>query len=90
MWTKGRFASKLGRLVVRGLVRWLEMLGENPPLSRDHGILAWRALHGEDGTDQAGKGAPSGEPGHASGPPLAPPSLAWQSPIRSRPLQPMM
>ncbi len=33
--------SLMGRLVVR----WLECLGENPPLSRDHGIHAWRYLH---------------------------------------------
>lgn len=44
MWAK-EFLSNLGRLVVRGLVRWLEMMGESPPLTRDQGFLAWQVLH---------------------------------------------
>ena len=43
-----RFKGQINQvinLLVRGMVRWLEMLGENPPLSRDHGIFAWRYLN---------------------------------------------
>lgn len=29
----------------RWLVRWLEMLGQNPPLGRDCGIGSWHYLH---------------------------------------------
>ena len=41
---RGNF-SKVFSLMGRLAVRWLECLGENPPLSRDHGIHAWRYLH---------------------------------------------
>ena len=41
---RGNF-SKVFSLLGRLAVRWLECLGENPPLSRDHGIHAWRYLH---------------------------------------------
>lgn len=87
MWTK-EFVSKMGRLVVRGLVRWLEMLGENPPLSRDHGFLVWQALHqdevrgrGERLPGNLADTLPSARPGLVPGaaplgwvPPLEPPS----------------
>ncbi len=39
------FISRFGHLIRMGLVRWMEMLGQNPPLSRDHGIYAWHYLH---------------------------------------------
>jgi hypothetical protein len=63
MWTK-EFPSELGRLVVRGLMRWLEMMGENPPLTREQGFLTWQVLHAhhDDGArnDQGARpGAPA-------------------------------
>ena len=34
------FSSQVGACVVR----WLEVLGQNPPPARDHGICAWHYL----------------------------------------------
>jgi hypothetical protein len=81
MWTK-EFASKMGRMVVRGLVRWLEMMGENPPLSRDHGFLVWQVLH--QAQDEAGRslgheldGGRPGQPGRDAAP------IGWVPPLGS-------
>lgn len=52
MWDK--VFTSIGRLVVR----WLELLGQNPPLSRDHGLYAWRYLHEQE------RRRPHRAPGH--------------------------
>lgn len=43
--------------VARGLVWWVEMLGKNPALSRDHGVFVWRELHERGRKQQAEKAA---------------------------------
>jgi hypothetical protein len=80
MWTKN-FVSNLGRLVVRGMVRWLELLGQNPPLSRDHGFLAWQYLHPEKGREQPRAQGPSGVKGVlVPFPPLPPRAISQKAP----------
>lgn len=44
MWFK-QWVYRVLRGIGAGLVRWLEMLGQNPTLVRDHGIAAWQQLH---------------------------------------------
>ncbi|MCS6912379.1 MAG: hypothetical protein RMK29_07900 [Myxococcales bacterium] len=47
MWTPN--FSMIGRALVHGLSRWLAMMGDNPPLSRDPGLLCWQYLHDPPG-----------------------------------------
>jgi len=79
MWTK-EFPTMLGRLVVRGIARWLEMLGENPPLSRDQGFLAWRALHARQ--DDAARRDREARPG-APAALRQGPAVRWGAPKRA-------
>lgn len=35
----------IAHVIGRGLGRWLELLGQNPSLARDHGLCAWQYLN---------------------------------------------
>lgn len=68
MWTQS--VMKIGQVVARGFVRWLEMLGQNPPLSRDHGLYAWQHLHAEQRRSTRDQGRRRGDRGAAGRPRL--------------------